>query len=82
MRYSIEPLIPEIEKTLGRKLHFIPDCIGDAVTRGLDALPENDLLFSKMKQKMASRKWKPLKELPGSIKEKTRKVNETIWYTE
>ena len=45
MKYSVAPLIPEIEKILGRKLRFIPDCIGDAVTQGLESLPENELLM-------------------------------------
>lgn len=45
MKYSVEPLIPEIERILGRKVHFIPDCIGDQVAQGLETLPENDILL-------------------------------------
>ncbi len=45
MKYSIAPLIPEIEKILGRKMHFVPECIGEEVVQGLEALPENDLLM-------------------------------------
>jgi 3-phosphoglycerate kinase len=45
MRYSVAPLLPEIEKILGRKLHFVPDCIGDAVKAGLESLPDKELLL-------------------------------------
>ncbi len=45
MKYSIAPLIPEIEKILGRKLHFVPDCIGEKVVEGLESLPEEELLM-------------------------------------
>lgn len=45
MKYSVAPLIPEIEKILERKIHFIPACIGDQVIQSLDALPENELLM-------------------------------------
>lgn len=45
MKYSVKPLIPEIEKILGRKMHFVPECIGEEVVRGLETLPENEILM-------------------------------------
>lgn len=45
MKYSVQPLIPEIEKILGRKVHFVSDCVGEEVVRGLEVLPENEILL-------------------------------------
>ena len=45
MKYSVAPLVPEIEKILGRKIHFVPECIGELVDQGLETLPENEILM-------------------------------------
>lgn len=43
--YSTEKLLPFIEKDLGRHVHFISDCIGEKVTRALQALHQGEVLL-------------------------------------
>lgn len=42
---SVAKLIPAIERSLGRSVVFVPDCIGDGVKEALEQLSENQILL-------------------------------------
>lgn len=43
--YSTEKLLPYIEKDLGRKVRFVPDCIGETVVKALQKQNGNEVLL-------------------------------------
>ncbi len=43
--FSLAPLLPEIEKLLGRKISFAPDCIGDAALSASQNLRPGEILL-------------------------------------
>lgn len=44
-KFSTKTLITEAEKLLGRRVHFVSDCIGPVVEDALATLPEEDVLL-------------------------------------
>lgn len=43
--YSVASLIPAIERSLGKKIVFVNDCIGEGVETALDVLTEGEVLL-------------------------------------
>lgn len=44
-KFSLQPIVDDIERALGYRVHFVTDCIGSDVTSAIDALPEGELLL-------------------------------------
>lgn len=44
-KFSLQPIADDVERALGRKVHFVSDCIGSAVTDALALLPEGEVLL-------------------------------------
>lgn len=44
-KFSLENMIPDAEEILGRKIKFVPACIGAKVGEGMDNLGENEILL-------------------------------------
>lgn len=44
-RFSVRSIVDDAERALGTKVHFIGDCIGEAVVVALEQLPSNELLL-------------------------------------
>jgi phosphoglycerate kinase len=43
--YSVAPLIPAIERALGKKVIFVDDCIGEKVLEALETVKEGEVLL-------------------------------------
>ncbi|MHB8886050.1 MAG: phosphoglycerate kinase [Methylovirgula sp.] len=43
--FSLRPVVPELEKRLGKKVGFVDDCIGEAAETAVAALREGDYLL-------------------------------------
>ncbi len=44
-KFSLKHIIPELEKVLGRKVKFVPDCIGEAVQNAVGQLKPGEILL-------------------------------------
>jgi phosphoglycerate kinase len=44
-KFSLQPLTDDVERALGRKVHFVSDCIGSVVIEAIETLPEGELLL-------------------------------------
>jgi phosphoglycerate kinase len=44
-KFSLQPVVDDVERALGRKVHFISECIGITVSEALDTLPEGEVLL-------------------------------------
>lgn len=44
-KFSLQPIVDDIERAFGRKVHFAADCIGNRVLEALDVLPEGEILL-------------------------------------
>ncbi|MDD5083563.1 MAG: phosphoglycerate kinase [Candidatus Moranbacteria bacterium] len=44
-KFSLRPVADDVERALGRRVHFVDDCIGSAVTEALAALPAGEVLL-------------------------------------
>lgn len=44
-KYSLRPLVPELETRLGKPVRFVSDCVGDEVERAIAAMHDGDYLL-------------------------------------
>lgn len=44
-KFSLRLVTDDIERSLGRRVHFVSDCIGSVVAEAVDALPEGEILL-------------------------------------
>jgi phosphoglycerate kinase len=44
-KYSLKPVVPELEKLLGKKVEFAPDCIGPEVEKIVDAAKDGEVVL-------------------------------------
>jgi phosphoglycerate kinase len=44
-KFSLHPVVDDATRALGRAVHFVSDCIGDAVTKAMNDLPEGEVLL-------------------------------------
>ena len=44
-KFSLKHIIPELEKVLGRKVKFVPDCIGESVQNAVGQLKPGEILL-------------------------------------
>ena len=44
-KYSLKPVVPELEKLLGKKVTFAPDCVGTDVEKIVNEAKEGDVIL-------------------------------------
>lgn len=43
--FSLLPLADDVERALGRRVHFVNDCVGDAVTEAMESLEAGEIIL-------------------------------------
>lgn len=44
-KYSLQPVVPELEKLLGKKVTFAPDCVGPEVEATVNGAPDGAVVL-------------------------------------
>ncbi len=44
-KFSLESIAADVEEILGKKIKFVPDCVGEEVKKGMDNLGEGEILL-------------------------------------
>lgn len=44
-KYSLAPVVPELEKLLGKKVTFAPDCVGEEVEKIVNGAKEGEVVL-------------------------------------
>jgi phosphoglycerate kinase len=44
-KYSLKPVVPELEKLLGKSVTFAPDCVGEEVTKIVNNAKEGEVIL-------------------------------------